>query len=288
MKKFLLATVALASLAIAAPAFAADLPVKAPPPVMPALYNWSGIYLGVQGGAVLGQTSHWTESNTDEVNLDVGHPLHGGFVGGEVGINFQAPGSPWVFGIEADGNWAELEESLTCGEPLDGGVIDATGVPPDQLNACGSRIDRFATVRGRLGYAFGPRGDFLVFVTGGAVWAHQSERVDSMPPTTVVAGTTTLTGPTGGQFVTFEQFKNTLGWTAGIGAEYGITPWLSLKGEVLYVGLGGKDYFGCPLEGCDEDPVHIKHSFILARMGLNWRFGWVGKGKAPVAVVAKY
>ena len=48
MKKFLLGTLGL--VAMAAPALAADLPVKAPPPVLPPMYNWSGFYIGGNGG----------------------------------------------------------------------------------------------------------------------------------------------------------------------------------------------------------------------------------------------
>jgi outer membrane immunogenic protein len=260
----------------AGPVNAADMPVKAPPPiVMPAIYNWSGVYIGVEGGGVMGQTSHWHElSATDPfvgaINgpvrtvtlvtdpgdvVDVGHPLHGGFVGGEAGFNWQS--GRWVFGIEGDGNWAELEEALTC-DPVDGTAFN-----------CGSRISSFWTARGRIGYALGPTGSFLVYVTGGGVWARQSARIG------------TLTAP----FVTFEQWKDTAGWTAGIGAEYGITPWLSVKGEVLFVDLAGKDYdfAGCTLVECED--THVQHNFILARMGLNARFWW---GKAPTPVVARY
>jgi hypothetical protein len=39
MKKFLLGTLGL--VAMVAPAFAADLPVKAPPPMIPPMFNWS-------------------------------------------------------------------------------------------------------------------------------------------------------------------------------------------------------------------------------------------------------
>ena len=52
MKKFLLATVGLVALGMAAPASAADLaarPYKAPPPVV-AVYDWSGFYIGANGG----------------------------------------------------------------------------------------------------------------------------------------------------------------------------------------------------------------------------------------------
>ena len=268
MKKLLSATAALAFVALTAPANAADLPVKAPPMVMPALYNWSGVYIGVEGGGVMGQQTHWTEidplaeGHTDEF-ADIGHPLHGGFVGGEAGFNWQS--GRWVFGIEGDANWAELEEALTCENDA------ATNPQVDITENCGSRIRAFYTVRGRIGYAFGPTGSFLVYVTGGGVWASQSARIG------------TLTAP----FVTFEQWRDTAGWTAGIGAEYGITPWLSVKGEVLYVDLAGKDY---DLTGCinvisDCEHAHIQHNFVMARMGLNWRFNW---GKGPVAVVARY
>src|SRR6478735_7754831 len=56
MKKFLLGTVGLVALGMAAgPASAADLaarPVytKAPPPMVAAAYDWSGFYIGINGG----------------------------------------------------------------------------------------------------------------------------------------------------------------------------------------------------------------------------------------------
>ncbi|TFV41207.1 hypothetical protein [Bradyrhizobium niftali] len=52
MKKILLSTVALIALAI--PASAADLAArpytKAPPPVVAPIYDWSGLYIGINGG----------------------------------------------------------------------------------------------------------------------------------------------------------------------------------------------------------------------------------------------
>ena len=52
MKKVLLGTVAL--IAFAAPAAAADLAArpytKAPPPAIAAVYDWSGFYIGANGG----------------------------------------------------------------------------------------------------------------------------------------------------------------------------------------------------------------------------------------------
>jgi outer membrane immunogenic protein len=134
MKKLSLGIAVAAALGfLAGPASAADMPVKAPPPVvMPALYNWSGFYIGPEGGAIMGQRTELKflsggpsiflcivgdpcppfNAFGSNVGEDFGHPLHGGFVGGEVGFNWQF--GRWIFGIEGDGAWAELEEALTC------------------------------------------------------------------------------------------------------------------------------------------------------------------------------
>ena len=54
MKKFLLGTVGLLALGMAAPATAADLAArpytKAPPPMVAPIYDWTGFYIGGNGG----------------------------------------------------------------------------------------------------------------------------------------------------------------------------------------------------------------------------------------------
>jgi outer membrane immunogenic protein len=88
MKKFLLATAGLLSLG-AVTAQAADMPArmpaKAPAYVAPALYNWTGPYVGLSGGGSFG-------SGSDAA-----------IVGGTLGYNMQS--GPWVFGLEGDMNW---------------------------------------------------------------------------------------------------------------------------------------------------------------------------------------
>ena len=50
MKKFLLGAVGLVAMGMATPGSAADMPVKAPPaPVIP-IYDWTGFYIGANGG----------------------------------------------------------------------------------------------------------------------------------------------------------------------------------------------------------------------------------------------
>ncbi len=69
MKRIILVTAATLAIVGAVPALAADLP-QAPPPQAPAVYvptvapvyNWGGIYFGVNGGYGFGSTD-WTESS---------------------------------------------------------------------------------------------------------------------------------------------------------------------------------------------------------------------------------
>jgi opacity protein-like surface antigen len=110
MKKFLLATVA--SAALVSSASAADLaarPYTKAPAVVAAAYNWSGFYVGVMGG--YGWSDQVKVAGVDVTDADI----KGGFAGGTVGFNYQAPGSQFVFGVEADAAWADLSHSESIG-----------------------------------------------------------------------------------------------------------------------------------------------------------------------------
>src|SRR6476469_5922828 len=110
MKKFLLGTVGLLALGMAAPASAADLAArpytKAPPPMVAPIYDWTGFYIGGNGG--------WGQSRNCWDFLDAGgvafasgcRERSGGLIGGQIGYRWQA--SQWVFGLEAQGDWADL------------------------------------------------------------------------------------------------------------------------------------------------------------------------------------
>src|SRR2546422_1835566 len=53
MKKLYLTAIGIAALGLATPASAADMaarPYKAPPPVVAPIYDWSGFYIGANGG----------------------------------------------------------------------------------------------------------------------------------------------------------------------------------------------------------------------------------------------
>ena len=110
MKKILLVTASLIALGATAPAVAADLaarPYTKAPPMIAAVYDWSGFYIGANGGWGSSRNS-WDLSRRVVRCLgnEGSHDSTGGTVGGQVGYRWQA--GTWVFGLEAQGNWADF------------------------------------------------------------------------------------------------------------------------------------------------------------------------------------
>jgi outer membrane immunogenic protein len=143
MKKLLLAGASLLAIG-AVPALAADLPArmpaKAPAYVAPMAYNWTGFYLGLNGGGGFGRSEF---SGTVPSG---GFDTSGGLFGATVGYNWQT--GPLVFGLEGDIDWSGIKGSGTC--------LGTT---------CDVRNDYLATIRGRLGYAIDR---WMPYITGGA------------------------------------------------------------------------------------------------------------------------
>ena len=92
-------------------ALAADLPPPPPAPRAPAtyvpvavpVYNWSGIYIGANGGYGFG-TSNWNQpafGSTGNFNTN------GWLAGGTVGANYEFWGGA-VLGVEGDWDWTNL------------------------------------------------------------------------------------------------------------------------------------------------------------------------------------
>ncbi|HEY6256223.1 MAG TPA: outer membrane protein [Xanthobacteraceae bacterium] len=123
-------------------AHAADLSVaplyKALPVVAAPAYNWSGFYLGANGGG------GWSTSRWDNAGDVKGS---GGVIGGTAGVNWQTGHA--VFGLEGDIDWSNLKGTTTSATCPAG---------------CTTQTDWLATARGRAGYAFDR---FLPYVTGG-------------------------------------------------------------------------------------------------------------------------
>jgi len=147
-KNLLLAAVSFVALSAAAPAVAADLAArpytKAPPAAIAAVYDWSGFYIGINGG---GASSHAT---WDLVGFgrEGSHDATGGTVGGQVGYRLQS--GQWVFGVEGQGNWADFSGD---------NISAVTGFSNR------TKIDSFGLITGQVGYTWN---NVLAYVKGGA------------------------------------------------------------------------------------------------------------------------
>ena len=110
MKRYVFA--AMLSLAAGSQAFAADLPpapsYKAPMAVQQ-VYNWTGFYIGVNGG--------WGWGTQDPLNIitnrfdSLSQSISGGVAGGTIGAQIQQ--GHVVLGLEADLDWANIKGSGT-------------------------------------------------------------------------------------------------------------------------------------------------------------------------------
>jgi outer membrane immunogenic protein len=212
-----------AVLLFAAPldARAADMsaPSYRPPAFVPASYSsWNGFYLGINGGYGFGE-ANW---DTPALSTDT----DGGVAGGTIGYNVQS--GSWVFGLEGDFDWADIRASNAC-----------------TFGTCETKMDWFATARGRIGYAgWGP---LMAYVTGGAAIGD-------------VKATNTL----------FTDVSKTMvGWTAGGGVEYAFSGRWSAKVEYLYSDLGNMN---CGVSCGGVAPTDISVTTSVVRAGVNYRF----------------
>ena len=145
MKKLTLTVAGVLALATL-PATAADLRPAAKAPVAPVVapFNWSGFYIGINGGGGWGRSRHsfpLTGLSTGDFNVD------GGLIGGTIGANFQT--GAFVFGLEGDLDWSGIKGSTAC---------------PNPAFTCETDNRWLGTVRGRIGYAMGT---VMPYVTGG-------------------------------------------------------------------------------------------------------------------------
>jgi outer membrane immunogenic protein len=152
MKRLVLAGLgALAIVAAAGSANAADMPRRAAPAPAPVYkappyqaYNWTGLYAGINGGYGFGNSNVSGFPGTGDFDVN------GGMVGGTLGYNWQT--GPVVFGLETDLDWSGMKGSAACGA----------------FN-CETKNTWLGTTRGRIGYAWDR---FMPYITGGAAYGN--------------------------------------------------------------------------------------------------------------------
>ena len=241
MKKVLLVTASLIALGAAAPAVAADLaarPYTKAPAMIAAVYDWSGFYIGANGG--WGQSRNSWDFLPGVLTFGEGsHDASGGTVGGQVGYRWQA--GTWVFGVEAQGNWADFKGSNIS-------LFDAT--VRNEL-----RIDAFGLFTGQVGYA---ANNVLFYVKGGAAVTSNDYR-------RFFAATNTL----------FASSNDDTRWggTVGVGLEYGFAPNWSFGVEYNHLFMQDRTLAFTTPGGLFFGNVRVDQDVDLVTARLNYKFG---------------
>jgi outer membrane immunogenic protein len=233
---------------IAAPASAADMAVKArpPAPVIAPIYDWTGFYIGANGG--WGQSRNcWDFVDPFGVAFAEGcNSRSGGLVGGQIGYRWQA--NQWVFGLEAQGDWADLSHTRVS-------LLDPT-------LSIRTETDGIGLFTGQIGYAWNQA---LLYVKGGA--AVTSNRFSILD---------TLTG-----FEFASASSTRWGGTVGVGFEYGFAPNWSIGAEYNHLFMGdANNSFTSPALVAGVLNNRVSQDLDLVTLRINYRFGGYG---APVA-----
>jgi len=231
--------------ALAGPALAADLaPIyKAPVAAAPA-YDWNGFYVGAHLGGVWERRSF--SQTTTSGPLVESATINSGSVagGGQIGFNWTV--SNILVGLEADVSATGLSGSAQ--------TFNLAGTGP----GWNEKTDFFGTARGRIGLV---ADRWLLYATGGVAWADdQFTR-------------TQLTGGVGTPPVGFVASNNgtRIGWTAGVGVEWGFARNWSAKLEYLFMDFGGSSFSFTVPAGTfvvSEDDLALQ----TVRVGANYRF----------------
>jgi len=268
-------------------ASAADMPVKALP-VPPQIFNWTGFYIGANGGGI------WAQSNVSSAFFDGaavasaqtlaglagtgGANGSGAFGGVQIGYNWQQSTS-WVFGVEADIQGMSLNQNRTSAVFT---IAPNNAQDFDQIHH-----DWFATFRGRVGYT---TNHALFYATGGLAVANTRF---SRTQTWAFPGDACVVDPRNGlgDCHVGAASKTSVGAAAGAGVEYAFAGNWSVKLEYLHIWLqdhnsfltqnSGAAFVGPPLLVQRFNQSMGDTNLDLVRVGINYRFG-------VTPVVAKY
>ena len=182
-------------------ALAADLPV-APPRAPVAFIPPPPVFTwsGIYVGGNGGYSFGTTTPSLGGLS-GAGFSTNGTVAGGTIGGNYQT-GGVFVFGLEGDFDWDNIKGN------------------PSACVGCQVSSTWLATARGRVGVAW----DRLLFYgTGGVAFQNVKFAVTAPPLTTALASTVTA-----------------IGWTAGGGVEYALSPNWSVKAEYLYANFNNQ------------------------------------------------
>jgi outer membrane immunogenic protein len=253
MSKSLVIAVAFASLVTAGTAIAADVSYQAAPPVPPPptpTFSWTGFYVGAHAGPGWSLSEQTFSGGTQNgIRQDVNNENNytgTGFLGGaQAGFNYQV--GPWVWGVEAQFSWADLDGKDHC-----------IAASPVALLNCDTKANWLGTAAARIGFASDRT---MIFVKGGGAWVHDKYDLSFFAP------------PPRSDSV--DQTRS--GWVFGTGVEYAFYGNWSAKVEYDYLDLGTQAVTFPGLPAFDPQfigtTVTIRQRIQLVKFGLNYRFG---------------
>jgi outer membrane immunogenic protein len=270
-------------------ALAADMAAKAPPSP-PALYSWTGFYVGANAGYGWGHENvSYSPNDPAAASVFAGlggllpgaaptpnsYAVSGGFGGFQLGYNWQFNRN-WVAGLETDFDWSGVRGSSTNA----GTIVTGIGNVPIS-NSASEKIDWFGTVRARLGYLV--TDNLLTYATGGLAYG----RIDR-------SGNYANNGPAIGFGNALGGFNFTCspssvcflgsshsidpGWAAGAGFEYAAWNNITFKVEYLFVSLNNKSDVETNTvlsPGLIPSSFSANYSTVginIVRAGVNYRF----------------
>jgi opacity protein-like surface antigen len=268
LKRHLLASVGLMSLAVAGSASAADIALPPPPA---AIWSWSGLYVGGHVGYGWGRDPFTDVIFSGKAPL-TGINSKGGVWGFQAGANWQS--GAWVGGLEIDLSGTGIKgSSSVSSDIIVGGEDIRTSVSQTD------KFDLLGSARGRLGYLVSP--NVLLYGTGGLAWTRFVQNADeailiSIPatPTATIAFSSST-----------PQWR--FGFVVGAGVETRLwdSNWLA-RVEYLHYDFGdsGSSFFSGSGSSNSFTSGHLTTDVV--RTGLSYKFGQGAAGFAGAANVA--
>jgi outer membrane immunogenic protein len=267
--KFIISVAAFSAILGIGTASAADLPMESYSKA-PAIYNWTGFYVGGNFGYSWGRADSAITSTpagtTNTSSLD----LNGAVGGGQIGFNWQTNAIVW--GLETDFQGTDQKNSLFNIDRNFADVNAATGTAvPGQaiVSNFDQRLKWFGTFRGRIGFLPDPR--WMVYATGGFAYGRVESSVTSIDPD--------------GDAVGARWAEDRMGFVVGAGVESVLYDNWTWKLEYLHVDLGrGGSATNSPLAGLAGSPnipagtivgnlaMNTRLTDEIVRVGVNYRF----------------
>ena len=201
-----------------------------------------------------GPVEGWPQSLKTAASIVLGSTLPmflgwvaGGLFGGQVGYRWQA--NQWVFGLEAQGDWADLSNQRVS-------LLDPTLSTRTKTSAIG-------LFTGQIGYAW--NASLFYFKGGAAVTDNRFSILDNLTGVELAASSATRWGG-----------------TVGVGWEYGFAPnWSAgIEYDHLFMGHANNSFTATDLRLVRFLNDRISQDVDMVTLRINYRFGGYG---APVA-----